>query len=214
MRIIYYLALLISGAGLVFGQSGKMIINLNNGAPAEFQLDMIDQMVLIDATIEVTGLQLSVSDVEIKEGETYKIDYTISPENATDKTITWMSSNENVATVDLEGVVLGVGVGKATITGKTTDGGFEASMEVDVLPFSSVEELKNEINIFPNPTSDMVRIDMEMSGYEVVLTSVNGAVLFTGYEVKEVDLSGLANGAYSLTIIVDGNYLNYQIIKK
>lgn len=58
---------------------------------------------------------------------------TVAPENATDKTVTWTSSDEAVATV-ADGVVTPVGVGKATITVTTKDGEKTASCEVTVKP--------------------------------------------------------------------------------
>ena len=58
---------------------------------------------------------------------------TVSPENATDKSVTWTSSDEEVATV-ADGVVTPVGIGKATITVTTKDGEKTASCEVTVKP--------------------------------------------------------------------------------
>lgn len=56
----------------------------------------------------------------------------MSPDDATDKTVSWSSTNESVATVDSDGVVTAVGEGTATITVTTTDGGFSASCQVSV----------------------------------------------------------------------------------
>ena len=49
-------------------------------------------------------------------GKTVKLVPTVGPDNADDKSVTWKSSDENIAAVDSEGNVTGVGVGSATIT--------------------------------------------------------------------------------------------------
>ena len=64
-------------------------------------------------------------------GDTETLTATVSPDNATDKSVTWESSNPTVATVD-EGTVTCMTVGNTTITVRTNDGGFTASCEVTV----------------------------------------------------------------------------------
>lgn len=75
-------------------------------------------------TVNVTGVVVSPSIATVAvSGETTVV-AVVSPASATDKSVTWTSSDENVATVDEEGVVEGVGAGTAIITATTTDGGF------------------------------------------------------------------------------------------
>lgn len=75
-------------------------------------------------TVNVTGVVVSPSIATVAvSGETTVV-AVVSPASATDKSVTWTSSDENIATVDEEGVVEGVGVGTAIITATTTDGGF------------------------------------------------------------------------------------------
>ncbi len=64
----------------------------------------------------VTGITLDKTSVSIKPGSTTQLTATISPDNATDKSITWSSSNTAVATVDKNGKVTAVKEGTATIT--------------------------------------------------------------------------------------------------
>ena len=52
---------------------------------------------------------------------------TVAPDNATDKTVTWTSSDPNVATVDANGVVTAVSAGTATITATATNGTTETT---------------------------------------------------------------------------------------
>ncbi|MBR5324198.1 MAG: Ig domain-containing protein, partial [Muribaculaceae bacterium] len=68
--------------------------------------------------VEVTAITLSQTLVRLTQGKTYNLIATIAPSNATDKTVTWESSNTNVATVE-NGKIIAVGVGSATITAKS-----------------------------------------------------------------------------------------------
>ena len=66
-------------------------------------------------TVAVSSIQLDKTTLELEEGESATLVATISPDDATDKTITWTSSKEEVATVK-DGVVSAVSEGEATIT--------------------------------------------------------------------------------------------------
>lgn len=81
--------------------------------------------------VNVTGVTLDKATLELEEGKTATLTATVAPADATDKTVTWTSSKENVATVT-DGVVTAVAEGTATITVTTTDGGFAATCEVSV----------------------------------------------------------------------------------
>ena len=71
--------------------------------------------------IEVTAITLSQTSVTLSAGESVSLTAIITPENATNKTITWSSSNTSVATVS-NGKVTAVAVGKATITAQASNG--------------------------------------------------------------------------------------------
>ena len=68
----------------------------------------------------VEGITFDKAQYEVEEGTTVEILATITPDNASTKTLKWTSSNEAVATVE-DGVVRGVSVGKATITATAMD---------------------------------------------------------------------------------------------
>ena len=94
--------------------------------------------------VAVTGVSVSPTTGSIAYGEsTLTIKATVTPSNATNKAVTWTSSNENVATVSVRGVVTAVSAGTATITATTMDGGFTATCTVTV----TVENLIVESNI-------------------------------------------------------------------
>jgi len=79
----------------------------------------------------VTGVSLNKSSLELTEGNSETLTATIAPDNATNKKVTWSSSNSSVATVS-EGKITAVKAGTATITVKTEDGGKTAECKVTV----------------------------------------------------------------------------------
>ena len=81
-------------------------------------------------TIPVASVTIAGGDFTLKEGVAKKIAATVAPVNATDKTVTWTSSDAAVATVDASGTVKAVKAGTATIT--ATAGGKSASVKVTV----------------------------------------------------------------------------------
>lgn len=76
---------------------------------------------IFDHTVSVTGLQLSSTSVELTEEETTNVSCTVLPENATDQSVTWTSSDEKIATVDQYGKITAVSKGSCTITAKSGD---------------------------------------------------------------------------------------------
>ena len=82
--------------------------------------------------IAVTGVVLGKTELTLVEGEEENLAAAVTPENATDKSVVWESSNKSAAAVSQDGLVTAVEEGKATITVKTNDGGFSASCEVTV----------------------------------------------------------------------------------
>lgn len=71
--------------------------------------------------IAVTSVELNKTSLQMKEGDTETLIATVRPDNATDKTVTWSSSDVNIASVDASGKVTAIKEGTATITAKAGD---------------------------------------------------------------------------------------------
>ena len=84
--------------------------------------------------VPVSSVSIAGGDVELKEGASKQLSATVSPSNATDRAVSWKSSDTAVATVDASGRVTAVKAGTATIT--ATAGGKSASVSVTVTPGS------------------------------------------------------------------------------
>ena len=83
--------------------------------------------------IPVTGVTISQTTLSLTPGATFALTATVLPGNATNKSVTWSSSNIAAATVNTAtGVVTAVAVGNTTITVKTVEGEFTATCSVTV----------------------------------------------------------------------------------
>lgn len=87
--------------------------------------------VTVTAPIAVTGVSLNKPSTTIEAGQTETLTATVTPANASNKSVTWTTSDSDVATV-AGGVVTAKGAGTATITATTVDGGFTATCSVKV----------------------------------------------------------------------------------
>jgi uncharacterized protein YjdB len=101
--------------------------NLRSGVIAAMTVDM-------NPSVAPTGVTVTPSTLSLEAGKTSQLTATVSPSNATDKTVTWSSSNTNVAMVSTGGLVIAKAVGTATITATTNTGGKTATCAVTVTP--------------------------------------------------------------------------------
>ena len=87
------------------------------------------------ADVPATGVTLDKTELSLTEGESATLTATVEPENATDKTIVWTSSDNAVATVE-NGVVTAVKAGTATITAACGSAKAECTVTVTAAPAS------------------------------------------------------------------------------
>ena len=76
----------------------------------------------------VTDITLDKNALSLRAGDSYTITATVSPINASNKTLIWSSSNSKVITVDANGLVSAIAIGDATITVAANDGGGEQAI--------------------------------------------------------------------------------------
>lgn len=106
---------------------------------------------VVAVSIPTSGISLNVNSITLtKKGETKTLTATVSPKEATNKAVTWTSSDPSVATVDQNGKVTAVADGKTVITVKTKDGGMTASCTVTVkinVPVTGVSLDTNKLKL-------------------------------------------------------------------
>ena len=88
----------------------------------------------LTATQPVTGISLDKTSVTLNTTDTYTLIANVDPIDASNKSVIWSSSDAAIATVDENGVVIGMKAGTATITATTVDGNFTATCQVIVKP--------------------------------------------------------------------------------
>ena len=151
--------------------------------------------------VHVTGVALDETSTTVNIGTPKKLIATISPEDASDKSVKWTSSNTSVATVDKNGVVSGQANGEATITATTVDGGFKATCEVTVetVAVESVSLNKHNCAIAPTKTETLVATVLpNNASYPAVTWQSNNT------DVATVNYSGVvtakAKGTATITV--------------
>lgn len=109
-----------------FSSIWGMSPDINNGFPyIQTTKDFLQ-------SIAVKGIEISENNISLSIGESGYLSAAVLPFNASNQTITWSSSDDNVASVSAAGKVTAISAGTATITAATEDGGYEDSCIVTV----------------------------------------------------------------------------------
>ena len=134
------------GSGSAYVKGKGLVIKINNKNQLSFTYyDANANNVTEGGTlteqdpVAAQGIAVSPTAVDVEAGRTTKLAVSFTPEDTTNKSVTWTSSNTKVATVDTKGKVKGLTEGTTTITATSEDGGFTATCEVTVVPRTSVE---------------------------------------------------------------------------
>ena len=110
-------------------------------------------------SVDVTGVTLNKSSVTLNVNATEQLSATVQPTNATNKNVSWSSSNASVATVSSSGLVTAKAAGTATITVTTADGSQKATCAVTVntpvIPVTGVTLDKSSVTLNVDQTQQL-----------------------------------------------------------
>ena len=138
------------------------------------------QVTVKSKAIPVTGISLNKTTMSLAAGESEYLYATITPSNATDKSVSWTSSNTAIATVSSSGYVTAKAVGSTVITATTTDGGKKATCNVTVLPVAvtGVTLNKSSLSMLENDSETLIAtiIPSNATNKAVSWSSSNSAV--------------------------------------
>lgn len=168
----------------------------------------------VSVTVPVTSITLNKTSATLKKGEKITLTSTVSPSNATNKSVTYTTSNSKVATVNSSGVVTAVSGGTATITAKS--GGKTATCKVSVTvtqtgisasgstakTVSEDSTLKLTVVKVPSDATDSYKTTWTSSNPSVATVSSDGTV------------KGVSQGTADITANVNGWTVTYKITVK
>lgn len=143
----------------------------------------------VPTTIAVTDIKINENVTNMEEGENKKLTTIITPDNATDKNITWKSSDESIATVSTTGEVTAKKYGTVDITATSTNG--------------KTSTIK--INIKESPKTE---------NSAIINTSSNNKNNITNTTTNSNEDSNPLAGIITLGLLGGGGYLGYKKFKK
>ena len=207
-----------SGTTIQSGNDEPLVLDEENGViivPAGGSVN--GTVWLAGGTVAKNGTQkVNVESIALNENtltlytnrdpKTAALTATVSPDNATDKTVTWTSADEKIATVE-NGVVTAVGNGTTTITAQA--GEKTAICTVTVRTYSSSSSRPSYSITTPSkPENGSVTVDPERarSGSRVTVTVTPdsgyklGDLVVTDKDGKKLELTDKGNGQYTFTM--------------
>lgn len=132
--------------------ANKAYLKVPAGSPDEIKVVSYEEYEA-NKVVPVSGITLNKTAIELTEGETFQLEASVAPENATDKTISWSSSDNNIATV-AKGLVTSLKAGTAVISAKA--GNFTATCSITVkakyIPVSGISLNKTTIELTEGET--------------------------------------------------------------
>lgn len=94
--------------------------------------------------VRVTGIRFDEPTHTLMMGSTVTLQPIIAPDDATVKNLTWVSSDEQTATVSRTGIVTALSVGETTITATTVDGGHSAEIKIIVTAAAQLGDVNGD----------------------------------------------------------------------
>ena len=169
------------------------------------------------SNVAVTGVTLDKATASIVKGETLTLVATVAPATATNKEVTWTSSDEDVVTVSKAGVVTAQDVGTATVKVKTKDGNHEASCVVTVIKNINSITISNKSAFegFVVDDSESINLTVDPEDNVSALLAA-GAVHVTSSDTSVATISGLTvnaikAGTSKITVELFGKTDNFDL---
>ena len=173
-------------------------------------------VIVMKTDIPVESITLDKYYLELTEGETGTITATVKPDNATNKTVTWSSSNPTIAAVDQNGTVTAVAEGTATITAKASDK--TATCTVTVMkgnvPVESLTLDKSSLELTEGETATLIAtvkpdnatdktVTWSSSNPWVATVDQNGQI--TAVRAGEATITATVGGKYAYCTLIVKN---------
>ena len=165
-------------------------VDENDEKPGTVEHLLVSTNQTVPAPVKVTGLTLNATEVVVAKDAAVEMTATVTPEDATDKTVRWMTTRPSIATVDENGVVTGVAPGFTWLIATTVDGGYNALCKIQVvIPVSGIELNKTETTIRVGKTETLVATVTPEDATDVEITWTS-----SDPSIATVDENGVVTG--------------------
>ena len=186
----------------------------------------VSDSVVIRVINPVTSISLSKSKITVYVGDTYNLQATITPPNASIKNLVWTSDDESVAKVYSDGDVVGVTPGRTVVHATSTDGNeVVANCTVivkEIIKASSISVNSSEITMLKGktrqltarlyPTNTNEHVKWVSSDTSIVTVDANGNIITVGAGTCEVTAYS-SSGTVQDTCIIHSMAMHYTDIK-
>lgn len=147
----------------------------NSTKTMQLQILHADDVIGEVEEVLVTSVSLNCNELELELNETYQLEATVLPNNATNKTLFWESNDEDVVTVSTNGLVTAVGAGTTYVVVQATDGsGYYDYCRVEVTYsgslVQSVEFNKDQLTLEVGETETLIATVLPVSALNKTLT--------------------------------------------
>ena len=203
--------------GIIWSSSDEKVATIKDGeitaiapgtATITAKAEKDDRSALCVVTVSkrvypVESVSLDKTSLELTEGDKATLTATVLPDNATNKNVSWSSSDEKVATVSTTGEVTAVAPGKAAITVTTEDGAKTAKCEVTVnkriYPVESVSLDKTSLELTEGDKATLTAtvLPENASNKDVSWTSSDATIATVS---KDGEVSGIKPGSTTVTV--------------
>ena len=163
--------------------------------------------------IEVTSVTMNKAELTLTEGDSETLTATVKPDDATDKTVTWTSSDANVASVDAYGKVTAVKEGHATITAKAGEISASCSVTVNkkVIPVTEVVLNKTQLKLTEGDSETLIATVKPDDATNKIVTWIT-----SDQKIATVDNDGIvraiAPGTAKITAKAEGKTASCEVI--
>ena len=176
------------------------------GTSSIMKVAEFDQIILVDE------VRLDETEITVNKGETRSLMATVLPEDASDKTVTWSSSNDRIVRVSASGEITAVAEGTCTIT--ATAGEKSASCQVTVvIPSSGVVLNKTKLNLWIHETEKLIAtvLPIDVTDKTVTWSSDNEAVATVA---QDGTVTAVGAGTCNITAANGGKSANCEVTVK
>ena len=159
--------------------------------------------------VEVTGISLNKNSLELIIGNSGSLTANITPSNATNKSVTWSSSNSNIISVDNSGKVTAKAIGNATITAKTANGKTASATVYSDVEKITISVSNSYISKYGTIQSSSLKVtttpavDLDDSMYKWYAPDASGSNATAGISISgaSATITARDNWSYSLSQI-------------